>query len=307
MSNGESLPSPALPLPLSPAQPQPEGHAKSPTWLALRRLRRSKAALLAAFILGLFTACALLAPLLAPYEPHRLLPGASLQPPGAAHLLGADLLGRDILSRLLYGARISLFVGFAAILLSLVAGVLLGLVAGYAGGATDNLIMRGMDMMLAFPGILLALTLVSFLGTSLTHLTLAVGVSFIPTFARLTRGSVLAVKEMAYVEAARSLGGAPHWIVRRHILPNVLGPVIVLASLAYGWAILAASSLSFLGLGVQPPTPEWGVMVNDGRGYLREAPWISAFPGLAIMLVVFAANILGDALRDALDPHEGPR
>lgn len=284
----------------SAAQPQ------SPTRMALGHLLRSKAALLAIAIILFFTICALFAPSLAPYDPLKLLPGASLQPPGPEYLLGTDLLGRDILSRVLYGARISMAVGFAAISISVVLGVAIGLFSGYAGGWVDNVIMRGVDMMLAFPGILLALTIVSFLGSSLTNLIIAVGVSFIPTFARLTRGSVLSVKENPYVEAAHSLGGTPFWIMRRHILPNVVSPVIVLASLAYGWAILAASSLSFLGLGVQPPTPEWGIMVSDGRGYLREAPWITTFPGVAIMLVVLAANILGDALRDALDPHQKP-
>ena len=306
MTKTETMEPINLPIPAPEAQRYVAGSPQSPTRMAFRRLLRSKAALVATVIIAFFTFCALFAHVLAPYDPLRLLPGASLRPPEPAYPLGTDLLGRDILSRVLYGARISMAVGFAAILISVVLGVLLGLISGYAGGNADNIIMRGVDMMLAFPGILLALTIVSFLGSSLTNVTIAVGISFIPTFARLTRGSVLSVKENLYVEAARSMGGPASWIMRRHILPNVLSPVVVLASLAYGWAILSASSLSFLGLGVQPPTPEWGIMVSDGRGYLREAPWITTFPGLAIMLVVLAANILGDALRDALDPHQKP-
>jgi len=306
MTKAETMEPSTLPIPAPEAQRYVAGSPQSPTRMAFRRLLRSKAALVATVIIAFFTFCALFAHVLAPYDPLRLLPGASLRPPEPAYPLGTDLLGRDILSRVLYGARISMAVGFAAILISVVLGVLLGLISGYAGGNADNIIMRGVDMMLAFPGILLALTIVSFLGSSLTNVTIAVGISFIPTFARLTRGSVLSVKENLYVEAARSMGGPASWIMRRHILPNVLSPVVVLASLAYGWAILSASSLSFLGLGVQPPTPEWGIMVSDGRGYLREAPWITTFPGLAIMLVVLAANILGDALRDALDPHQKP-
>jgi len=272
--------------------------------MTIWRLAKNKSALIAMIILGVFLLAGLLAGRLAPYDPLILIPGASLQPPSLEHPMGTDLLGRDIFSRVLHGARISMSVGFIAIAISVVVGVVMGLISGYAGGFVDNATMRFVDMMLAFPGILLALAIVSFLGQSTVNVTIAVGIAYIPTFARLTRGSVLSVKENLYVEVARSLGSSPQRILLRHILPNVISPVIVLASLAYGWAILSASSLSFLGLGTQPPTPEWGIMVSDGRGFLREAPWITAFPGLAIMLVVLAANILGDALRDALDPHQ---
>ena len=276
---------------------------QSPTRMAVTQLVRDKTALGAIIIFILFIICAIFAPALAPSDPLVLFPGASLQPPSLDHPMGTDLLGRDILSRVIVGTRISLTVGFVAISISVSIGIVLGLISGYAGRHVDNVIMRFIDMMLAFPGILLALTIVSFLGSSLVNVMIAVGISFIPTFARLVRGSVLSAKENLYVDAARCIGCKPQRIVFRHILPNVVASVIVLASLAYGWAILSASSLSFLGLGAQPPTPEWGVMVSDGRGFLREAPWITAFPGLAIMLVVLAANILGDALRDALDPR----
>lgn len=277
--------------------------AQSPTRIALSQLGQDKVTLGAITILVAAIMCAIFAPMLAPYDPLILFPGASLQPPNLEHPLGTDLLGRDILSRVIFGARVSLTVGIAATSISLSVGTVLGLVAGYLGRYVDNIVMRFIDMMLAFPGILLALTIVSFLGATLFNVMLAVGVSFIPTFARLVRGCVLSAKENLYVDAAKCVGCKPQRIMFRHILPNVVAPVFVLASLAFGWAILSASSLSFLGLGAQPPTPEWGIMVSDGRGFLRDAPWMTAFPGLAIMLVVLAANILGDALRDAFDPR----
>jgi peptide/nickel transport system permease protein len=182
--------------------------------------------------------------------------------------------------------------------------MVLGLIAGYFGRHIDSAVMRLIDMMLAFRSILLALTIVSFLGSGLFNVMIAVGISGIPNFARLVRGFVLSAKENLYVEAARCVGCGDRKIIFRHILPNVVAPVIILATLAYGWAILNAASLSFLGLGAQPPTSEWGIMLSDGRGYLREAPWITIFPGMAIMISVLSANILGDGLRDALDPHQ---
>jgi ABC-type dipeptide/oligopeptide/nickel transport system permease subunit len=245
-----------------------------------------------------------LAPVLAPYDPLAIDPMGALQPPSFEHPMGTDPIGRDVLSRVLFGGRISLVVGLVSVGISLAIGVILGLLAGYFGGTVDNVIMRLMDMMLAFAGILLALTIVAVLGPGLTNVMLAVGISGIPNFARLVRGSVLSAKENLYVEAARSIGIRSGRIIFRHILPNVMAPVIVLATLAYGWAILSAASLSFLGLGAQPPTPEWGIMLSDGRGYLREAPWVTFFPGFAIMLTVLSANVLGDGLRDALDPRQ---
>lgn len=276
---------------------------ESPTRLALRHLRRDKAAVAALALFGVMMIGAVCAPILAPHDPTALLPVGGLQPPGWDHPMGTDLIGRDIFSRVLYGAQVSLTVGLIAVAISTSIGIVLGLIAGYFGELADNIIMRLIDMMLAFPGILLALTIVSFLGPGLTNVMIAVGISGIPNFARLVRGSVLAARENLYVDAARCIGCNSRRIVFRHILPNVVAPVIVLASLAYGWAILTAASLSFLGLGAQPPTPEWGIMLSDGRGLLREAPWITTFPGLAIMLSVLAANTLGDGLRDALDPR----
>jgi ABC-type dipeptide/oligopeptide/nickel transport system permease subunit len=275
----------------------------SPARQAMRRLARNKAALGAIAIFVVLVWISLLAPWIAPYDPLDALPGASLKPPSWEHPMGTDLIGRDILSRVLYGGRISLRVGIVSVGVSASIGILVGVIAGYFGGMVDNVLMRLIDIMLAFPGILLALSIVSFLGTGLTNAMIAVGISGIPNFARLVRGSVISGRENVYVTAAESIGCSHGRIIFRHILPNVVAPVIVMASLSYGWALLNAASLSFLGLGAQPPVPEWGVMLSDGRGFLRDAPWMTIFPGLLIMLSVLATNVLGDALRDALDPR----
>lgn len=269
----------------------------------MARLLRTKSAVGAAVVLVLLILIAVAAPVLAPYDPVTILPGASLAAPSKQYLLGGDLIGRDVLSRIIYGARLSLAVGVISTLLSASIGIVFGLLAGYFGGKVDITIMRFMDMLLAFPGIFLALTVVAVLGPGLMNTMLAVGISGIPQFARLVRGSVLSARENVYVEAARSLGCQDIRIMRRHILPNIVAPIIVLSSLSYGWAILNAASLSFLGLGAQPPTPEWGVMLSEGRAFLRDAPWMTVFPGLFIMVSVLSANLMGDGLRDALDPH----
>jgi peptide/nickel transport system permease protein len=274
-----------------------------PPLITRRQLRRNKVALLSLAFLVILTAAAMLAPALAPYDPLAVAVEEQLLPPSSAHWAGTDLFGRDIFSRILFGARVSLLVGVVAVVIASVPGLILGLIAGYHGRWIDGLIMRVMDMMLAFPGILLALSIVALLGPCLPNAMIAVGIAGIPNYTRLVRGSVLAIKRRQFVRAARAVGCRSGRIVFRHILPNIFAPVLVLATLDMAWAILSASSLSFLGLGAQPPAPEWGAMLNEGRGYLRQAPWITAAPGLAIMLTVLSVNLLGDGLRDALDPH----
>jgi peptide/nickel transport system permease protein len=240
---------------------------------------------------------------LAPKDPTQIDIGASLLGPGAGHLWGTDQYGREVWSRVIHGARISLTVGLISVGIAASAGTAVGLVSGFYGGPVDGVLMRVIDIMLAFPGILLALAIVSVLGPNLRNLMLAVGISSVPAYARLVRGSVLVAREQTYVEAARAVGAPTALILVRHVLPNVIAPIIVTATLGMGGAILSAAALSFIGLGSQPPTPEWGRMLSEGRDYLREAWWISTFPGLAIMLTVLAMNLLGDGLRDVLDPR----
>ena len=240
---------------------------------------------------------------LTPYDPLQRDVEVRLMGPSLAHPMGTDSLGRDILSRVLHGGKISLRVGFLSILISVVISVPLGLAAGYFGGQVDNIIMRIMDLILAFPGLILIIWLVGLLGSNLTNVILAISFFSLPTYARLARGVTLSVREMEYVMAARSMGAGAPGIIFKHILPGVLGPLIVLTTLGVSGAIITGASLSFLGLGVSPPTPEWGSMLADGRGYLRNAWWISFFPGITITIVVLALNVVGDALRDALDPN----
>jgi len=270
---------------------------------ALRRLRRSKSALVGGGLLLAIVACALLAPLISPYDPIKASQRTSLEAPSLTHPMGTDRFGRDVLTRVLWGGRLSLPVGFVSVVIAAVIGVALGLVAGYYGGALDALIMRCVDLLLAFPGILLALAIVAILGASLLNLMIAVGIASIPDYVRITRGSVLAIREREFVVAARTIGARDAAMLLRHILPNVLAPLIVLATLGMASAIITGSALSFLGLGVKPPTPEWGNMLSEGREFLQRAWWVAFFPGLAIMLTVFAINLLGDGLRDALDPR----
>jgi peptide/nickel transport system permease protein len=269
----------------------------------LRRLCRHRGAALGGLVLVALLAFAILAPWLSPADPIKTAPREALRAPGSTHVFGTDQYGRDVLSRVLHGARISLVVGLVSVSIALALGLPVGLAAGYYGGRVDALLMRVMDVMLAFPGILLALAIVSVLTPSLVNLMIAVGLAAVPTYARLVRGSVLAAKENLYVEAARAVGCRDGLVVARYILPNVVAPVIVTATLGMGTAILSAAALSFLGLGSQPPQPEWGRMLSEGRDYLREAWWISTFPGLGIVFTVLAMNLLGDGLRDVLDPR----
>jgi peptide/nickel transport system permease protein len=275
----------------------------SPTGIALRHLLRSHVAVASLAVLLLFVLLALLAQVVAPQDPYLTSVTEALAAPSRTHPMGTDLLGRDVLSRVIYGARVSMMIGFISVGISAVIGVLWGLTSGYIGGQVDNILMRFIDMMMAFPGLLLAMTIVALLGPGVRNVMIAVGIGGIPSFARLIRGSVLSVKEEVYVEAARCVGVKDRRIVFRHIMPNCLAPVLVLASMSYGWALLSSAGLSFIGLGAQPPVPEWGAMLSDGRALLWDAPWTAIFPGLAILFVVLAANLLGDAVRDALDPR----
>ncbi len=272
-----------------------------------RRFARNRLALLGTLIIVLLLISALLAPVIAPYDPIKTNIRDRLQGPSAAHLFGTDDLGRDIFSRVLYGTRISLKVGLISVSIATSIGLLLGLLAGYLGGWVDTLVMRTMDVLFAFPAVLLAIAIMAVLGQSTTNVMIAVGIVYVPIFARITRGSVLAVRELEFIEAARCIGLRDADIVRRHILPNALDAVIVQVSLATAFAILAEAALSFLGLGTQPPDPSWGSMLSFGREYMLEAPWWTIFPGLAIFLTVLALHLIGDGLRDALDPRSDVR
>lgn len=270
---------------------------------ALRRLSRHPSAIVGGTLLLLIILATLAAPILAPYDPLETTPREARQAPSSDHLLGTDDLGRDIFSRVLYGGRISLLLGIIAVAIGGFAGTLLGLLAGYFRGFVEIVIMQFIDILLAFPGFLLALAAVAVLGTGINNVMIAVGISLIPGFARVVRGSTLTVREMDYVDSARVIGVGNVRILSKYILPNVTAPIIVIATVDVAGAILTGAALSFLGLGAQPPDPEWGLMINEGRRFLRGAWWISTFPGAAIMIAVIAINLLGDALRDVLDPR----
>jgi peptide/nickel transport system permease protein len=277
--------------------------ADSRVWPVLRQLRKNRGASAGGVLLLVLALMALFAPVVAPYDPVRTNYGDALTGPSLKHLLGTDNYGRDMFSRIVFGARLSMSVGLISVAIGAGLGVILGLLSGYYGRHLDNLIMRIMDAMLAFPGILLAMAIVATLGSGLTNVMIAVGISSIPGFARLVRGSVLTAKENVYVDAARVAGCANGRIMGLHILPNVFAPLLTYATLRVSVAILAAASLNFLGLGAQPPTPEWGVMLADGRDYIRQYWWLATFPGLAIMLTTLSINMFSDGLRDALDPR----
>ncbi|HEU5299569.1 MAG TPA: ABC transporter permease [bacterium] len=285
------------------AAPPVRPAARSPWADVFRRLRRSRSALLGGTILLMLILAAAAAPLLTPYEPLAMNPVDRLQPPTARHWLGTDVLGRDMFTRIVFGSRISLQTGLISVTIALLIGVPMGLAAGFYGGLTDRTLMRVVDLMLTFPGILLALVVVAVLGPNLLNAMLAVGISASPNFARVVRATVLSSREQTYVEAARAVGCTNGRIMLRHILPNTVAPIIVLGTLGVAGAIIAGAALSYLGLGTQPPTPEWGALLSEGRNYLRVAWWMTTFPGLAIMTAVLSINLVGDGLRDALDPR----
>jgi peptide/nickel transport system permease protein len=267
------------------------------------RFRASYHAIAGVTILGLIVLMALAAPLIAPQDPLAMSVPDQFQPPSRQHWFGTDEFGRDILSRVIYGARISLRVGLLATLLAVGAGMVVGLVSGYFGGWVDGVTQRIIDVMLAFPGLLLALAIVAILGPGLQNVLLALGIGGIPYYARLMRGQVLSISSGEYVDAARVVGAGDTRIMLRHIFPNTLSPLIIVASLDLGFNILSAAALSFIGLGAQPPTPEWGAMLSAGRDYMRDQWWIATFPGIAIVITVLGFNLLGDGLRDILDPR----
>ncbi len=283
--------------------------ARRPRARSLRSLVRNRGALIGMIVLIANVVAAVFAAWVAPMDPldqdiaRRLMPPAWLDGGSAEHVLGTDQLGRDILSRIIHGSRISLLIGFLSVAISLPLGVAIGLVSGYAGGRFDDVMMRLADVQLAFPFILLAITIAGVLGPSPRNVIVILAIGGWVVYARITRGQVLALREKEFIEAARSLGVPHTGIMLRHILPNVLTPVIVVGTFAVAQMILLESSLSFLGLGVQPPTPSWGGMLNDGRGYITLAWWLTTFPGAAIMITVLGLNFLGDWLRDLLDPR----
>jgi len=254
-------------------------------------------------LIALFAACALLAPLLAPYDPLVQDLGSRLRPPSSEHWLGTDSLGRDIASRILFGARISLIIGVVVVTSAGVVGTAIGLVAGYAGGLVDEALMRLTEVFLAFPALILAMAIAGALGPSLTNAIIAIAAVTWAVYARLTRGQILSLRRREFVEAARAIGATRTRIILRHLLPNALAPLMIQASFDLGSSIIAAAGLSFIGFGAQPPTPEWGVMISEGRNYISTQPWLSLFPGLAILLAVGSFNLLGDGLRDAFDPR----
>jgi len=270
---------------------------------AFRRFRRNKGAVLGAGLLLIVSMTAILAPIISPYNPAKQDIRNALSPPSRDHLLGTDHLGRDLLTRILYGARISLRVGFTATFIACVVGIPFGLIAGYYGGWWDTLTMRIVDILLAFPGILLALAIMAMLGPSLRNAMIAAGVYIMPDYVRVARASTLSVREMDYVVSARAIGCSTARIIAHYIFPNVVLPLVVLMTLNIASTILFTAGLSFLGMGAQPPTPEWGIMLADGRIYLRQAWWPAVFPGLALMVTLLAINLVGEGLRNALDPR----
>lgn len=276
---------------------------RKPTNRVLKKFLGNKSAMIGAVIVVFFVLLALLAPWIAPFDPIKANFLAVRKAPSALYWLGTDELGRDILSRMIWGARSSLLAGCISVMIAILIGVPLGLIAGYWQGIWDGVISRFIEALLACPFLILAIALGAFLGPSLGNAMIAIGLSAMPIFARLTRGQVIAIRNEEYIDGARAIGLPDRWIVLRYVLPNVMSPILVQATLAIASAIITEASLSFLGLGQQPPNPSWGAMLNTAKGFLEQAPWMSVFPGLAIFLIVQGFNLLGDGLRDALDPR----
>ena len=278
--------------------------ARSEWGLAWRRFRRNKAAIAGGVVLIAIAIVAILADVIAPFSLNYYNPDLFNSPPGeGGHLLGTDRVGRDVFTRVVHAARISLRIGFLAVAIAAIGGTLVGLIAGFLGGKTDWLISRVLDVMLAFPGILLAIVIVSTLGPGINNALVALGISAIPYYARVVRGATLSARELVYVRAARAVGMREPRIMLRHVLPNLMSPIIIMATLGLASSIIAAAGLGFLGLGAEPPTPEWGLELSEGRRYLRTAPWVSIPHGVAIFVTVMSMNLLGDGLREALDPQ----
>ena len=288
----------------APMAAAPVAQEAGPWLRAWRRLRRRRGAMLGLAVVLVFVALAVFAPWIAPQDPITTTWSAIRKAPSAEHWLGTDEVGRDVLSRVIFGTRASLLAGLVSVCISLLFGVPIGLAAGFLGGFVDGLISRITDAFLACPFLILAIALAAFLGPSLTNAMIAIGVSATPIFVRLTRAQVINVKVEDYIEAARAVGNPPLRIALRHVLPNILAPLIVQATLAIAAAVIAEASLSFLGLGQQPPAPSWGSMLNTAKDYIDNAPWMAVWPGLSIFLLVLSFNLLGDGLRDALDPRQ---
>ncbi len=297
MAKAATLPAAAAAGVLRPAM------AGERRWPLLRRAFGARFAVLGLVVVVGAVVAAVAAPIVAPYDPLKQDLANLLAPPSSRHLLGTDNVGRDVLARVIWGTRVSLIVGSVSVALAVIVGSLLGLAAGYWSGRVDGVVMRFMDAVLSFPALVLALALGAVLGAGLIGVLIALGVVYTPTFARLMRGQVLSLRSREYVVAARVLGAADWRILLRHILPNAATPIVVQASLSVAFAILAEASLSFLGLGVQPPEPSWGSMINAGRGYLQQAPWTVFGPGAALFVTVLGLNFVGDAIRDGLDPR----
>lgn len=288
----------------APAVPAEASHPEARGYWhdTLIRLTRHRVGMLGAIIITVLILVAIAGPYIAPFEPTEMNMGERFAPPSLEHPLGTDDFGRDTLSRIIFGARVSLQVGIIAVGIAASVGTLLGMIAGYGNRILDEIIMRSMDVLFAFPAILLAIAILAALGKGIANAMIAIGIVYIPIFARIARGAVLSIREEEFIEAARAFGATDRRILMRHILPNAMAPLIVETSLSLGFAILAEAALSFFGLGVQPPDPSWGRMLSEGRSYFGQSVWLAIFPGLAIVITVMGFNFLGDGLRDAMDP-----